>query len=89
MKKIMIALGIAFALFICGVFAYINKPVDPVELNAQGYRMAYQEVEKSLGNPTDYGIGPCVTRDGIVYKYSIRDLEADKIIGYVQVYEMA
>ena len=89
MKKIMIALGIAFALIIGGVFAFINKPVDPVELNAQGYRLAYQTVEKELGDPADYGIGPLTTIDGIVYKYRIRDLETDKTVGYVQVYERA
>lgn len=88
MKKIMIALGIAFAL-ICGVFAFINKPVDTVELNAQGYRIAYQLVEKELGDPANYGIGPHITHDGIVYKYRVRDLETDEIVAYVQVYERA
>ena len=85
MKKIMIALGIAFALIV-GVFAIVNKPVDVDAINAERYESVVDEIESVYGEDAVYQIKPQITRDGLVDAYLVDVVEIDGIavnhVGY-------
>lgn len=70
MKKIMVVLGIAFALIV-GVFAIANKPVDVDAVNTERYENVVDKIENIYGEDAVYEIKPQITRDGLVETYRV------------------